>query len=332
MKRTDAQSLVAAALGMVILILDGKTALMGAQSGIELCIRTVIPSLFPFFLLSHILTGRILGHSVPMLAPIRTIAKIPIGGESVFLTGILGGYPVGVQAACTGGLQQTDAARMIAFCNNAGPSFIFGVAASLFPYRWIPWALWGIQIVSALMVAYTIPPTDTRKITPIKENPPTVTASMTASLKNMGSVCGWVIIFRILINVLNRWVLWFLPEYLQILIAGILELTNGCCQLGDVSNIGLRFVICAGFLSFGGLCVAMQAASAAKDNSFRLYFPGKILQTLFSILLAILIQNLLPIGEKMAIDLSLHAIVLMILLLIPVKKQIDSSIPAKVRV
>ena len=42
---------IAASMGMLVLILDGKTALEGARQGIELCLRTVVPSLFPFFLL-----------------------------------------------------------------------------------------------------------------------------------------------------------------------------------------------------------------------------------------------------------------------------------------
>ena len=39
------------ALGLLILILDGKTAYNGAVDGIELCLKTVIPALFPFFVI-----------------------------------------------------------------------------------------------------------------------------------------------------------------------------------------------------------------------------------------------------------------------------------------
>ena len=46
---------------MLALILDGRTAIDGARQGIELCLRTVIPSLFPFFVLSILLTSSLLG-------------------------------------------------------------------------------------------------------------------------------------------------------------------------------------------------------------------------------------------------------------------------------
>jgi hypothetical protein len=47
----------AAVLGMTVLILDSRGAAQAAAEGVAVCIRTVIPSLFPFFLLSGYLTG-----------------------------------------------------------------------------------------------------------------------------------------------------------------------------------------------------------------------------------------------------------------------------------
>ena len=43
------------ALGFLMLILDSKTAISGAADGVELCLRTVIPALFPFFVVSSVL-------------------------------------------------------------------------------------------------------------------------------------------------------------------------------------------------------------------------------------------------------------------------------------
>ena len=43
---------LAAAAGILVLILDSRTALAGAAQGLSLCLKTVIPSLFPFIFLS----------------------------------------------------------------------------------------------------------------------------------------------------------------------------------------------------------------------------------------------------------------------------------------
>ena len=46
---------------------------------------------------------------------------------------------------------------MLAFCNNAGPSFLFGMVGPMFSQWYIPWILWSIYIISALMVGMILP-------------------------------------------------------------------------------------------------------------------------------------------------------------------------------
>ena len=50
LKRKHLQAFVAG-IGFLVLIFDSRLALEGARAGLDLCIRTVIPSLFPFPLL-----------------------------------------------------------------------------------------------------------------------------------------------------------------------------------------------------------------------------------------------------------------------------------------
>ena len=47
-KKTEIVRLSVCALGMIVLILDSKTALSGCREGVTLCLNVVIPSLFPF--------------------------------------------------------------------------------------------------------------------------------------------------------------------------------------------------------------------------------------------------------------------------------------------
>lgn len=278
-----------ASVGMLILILDGKTALEGAQQGVSLCLKTVIPSLFPFVLMSILLTGTFLGTDIPVLHPLGKLLHIPRGAESILISAFLGGYPVGAQSIAeayrTGQLKKADAERMLAFCNNAGPSFLFGMVTSMFPRKWMVWALWEIHIVSALLVSALFPAKEgqVKLRTP---HTPSLSSAMTSSIKVMVGICGWVVLFRIFITFLSRWILWLLPTAAQVAVTGLLELSNGCCELAAVQNIPLRFLLCSGILAFGGLCVMMQTSSVTKGLSLRQYFLGKILQTIFSLLLA----------------------------------------------
>ena len=88
---------IPAICAMLIIILDTKTAMSGAIEGIQLCIWTVLPSLFPFFILSGIINSNLLGISIRPLRPLTKLCKIPKGGESLLLLGYFAGYPVGAQ-------------------------------------------------------------------------------------------------------------------------------------------------------------------------------------------------------------------------------------------
>lgn len=284
MKRT-----IPVAIAMVALILDSHEALLSAREGVMLCIQTVIPALFPFLVLSGLLLEG--SAELPFLRPLGRLCRVPEGAEGLLIPAFLGGYPVGAQSvgeACRGGqLGKEEAEHMMAYCNNCGPAFLFGMASSLFPEKWMPWALWGIHVGSAVMVARIFPAASgTYSPLPRREKKSLSDSLMTA-VRVMGMICGWVVIFRVLIGFLKRWFLWLLPAEIQVLIMGLLELTNGCCALNLVEPVALRFLFCSVMLSLGGLCVAMQTVSVTKGLSLRYYWRGKLWQCLFSLLLSL---------------------------------------------
>lgn len=333
MKPKPIHTAIFASIGMLLLILDSRTALSGAAEGIRLCIQTVIPSLFPFFVLSILLTGSLTGRNVTFLYPLGRLTGIPHGSESILLTGLLGGYPVGGQAVASayasGAITGTEAKRMMAFCNNAGPSFIFGMAASLFPHPIIGWALWGIHIAGAILVAIMMPGKSHRSITLTRTKDPSFASAVTSAVRIMASVCGWVVLFRVILTFLGQWFFWLFPKPMQVILTGALELANGCYTLSMIENPGLRFVICSAMLAFGGICVGMQTASVAEIVDRSLYFPGKLLQTFISISLAILLQSLLPAHQRWDVPRFVCFLPLVFLPIFFVLRQKSSSIPAK---
>lgn len=290
--------LTGAALGMLILILDSRAAARSAAEGVEVCIRTVIPALFPFFLLSGYLTGGLGGGGY--------IAKLFHSLEncgSILLAGLLGGYPVGARLAAlqcrSGAISQEQGNRLLWFCSQAGPSFLFGIVAAQLNDSRLAWLLWAVQILSALSVAWLLPGLTSGE----RQNSPSRSAGLTEAMRGaiaaMASVCGWVIFFSVVIDFLKRWVLWLLPQAVQILLCGLLELTNGCLLLGQVADSQLRFLLAAVMLNFGGLCVMMQTFSVTEGLERKGYIMGKLLQTLFSVLYALILAGslwaLLPI-------------------------------------
>ena len=272
-----------AAFAMLMMILDSKTGIYGAAEGLRFCIQVLIPSLFPFIFLSIILTGSLTGRKISVLRPLASLCGIPKGAEILFLTGILGGYPSGAQAVAhayeTGCIDKKQAGRMLGFCNNAGPSFLFGIIASQFSSKATVWILWLIHILSAIITAMILPIKSNESISMGRTNPITIPQAAKKALISMAQICGWVILSKVLICFLDRWILWILPREVQILVTGTIELANGCWALGAIPTEGLRFVICCGILTFGGLCVTMQTVSVTGKLGLSMYLPGKALQT-----------------------------------------------------
>lgn len=318
---------IGASVAMFILIIDGKTALEGAAQGIDLCIKTVVPSLFPFFVLSILLTGSFAGSEIRCLRPIAKLFHIPRGYESILIPAFLGGYPAGAhsvkEAYIGGSLSRENAERMLCFCNNAGPSFLFGMVGSLFPEKWMVWALWMIHIFSAWISSQLFPAYAESASSMKRKKNGSVSDVMVAAIQMMAQVCGWVILFRIVIRFLSRWILWLFPTPVQILISGFLELSNGCWELRQLENVSLRFFLCSAMLAFGGICVTMQTMSAAKGLSLRYYLYGKLIQTASSLIFAAIVIWRIWIALP---------VIILVLLLFPQKMKNSSRNPVGVRV
>ena len=257
--------------------------------------KSVLPSLFPFFVLSMMMTRSLDHHCTFVPSSVEKLLKIPASASSVLISAVLGGYPVG--AKCIGELylssqiSRRDAERLLGFCSNAGPAFLFGMISGFFPERKIIWLLWLIQIFSAVMTAIAIPAEITKTDNLQVNRHAPQNAVISSSAKSICLVCCWVILFRIIVSFCKKWFLWIFPVWIQVLFTGILELTNGCCELLLIQNLRLRFIVCACMLAFGGICVVFQTAAVTEGLSPKAYMKGKLIQTSFSLLLSYFITT-----------------------------------------
>lgn len=287
------QWLVALVCGgmLLCLILDSKTALIGATDGIHICLQTLVPVLLPYIFLSALLSNAISAQRLPLLNLLGKMCGIPTGAESIFLLGLLSGYPVGArlvsEAYRNGEISESSAKRMLAFCSNAGPSFILGILSCAFTSKIAPWLLWFIHIISAILVAMLIPD---RKHSvahvhvQTKVDPASI---LLQSIKALSLICAWVILFRTLIAFIHTYLDAYLPPIIQTILIGLLELANGCMCLERIPNEAVRFITCSCILAFGGLCVMMQTGSLCGTLGVKTYGLGKILQMFISFVMSI---------------------------------------------
>lgn len=134
----------------------------------------------------------------------------------------------------------------------------------------------------------------------------------------MAQVCGWVVLFRVILQFIHKWFFNFLPDKYQIFAPGFLELANGCLQLNNLSSDGMKFVWSAFMLGFGGICVYLQTQSIAGSLSLHLYLPGKILQGCISFLVAYGVQYIIYSGMRYVISPTIIVGVLFFAVLITV--------------
>ena len=128
-----------------------------ARDALALCAQTVIPSLFPFFVLSSLLVScgaaDTLSHLLsPLMRPLFGLSGT---GAAALGLGLCGGYPVGARTAAklveSGALSREEGERLLAFCNNAGPGFLLGICGgAVFSSPRAGAALYLIHTASAL--------------------------------------------------------------------------------------------------------------------------------------------------------------------------------------
>lgn len=282
--------LFAALCGLILLILYRDYAIIGAQDGITQCIQVIIPSLFPFFFITAYLNPLLLGISPAFIRRICKHFGIPIGCEGILLLGLVGGYPVGAQSISEayhrGTICKNQAKILLGYCSNAGPAFIFGVIGQLFDSPIVPWLLWLIQILSALITGLLLPKDRSGKQKTEAKSAISFPQALQKSLQITASVCGWIILFKVIMAIfIIKMPTWVVAK--QSYYSGFLELSGGCLLLKGIGDISVRFILCAVFLSFGGICVFMQTISAAVPFGLGLYLPGKLIQTCISILLCL---------------------------------------------
>ena len=324
MKKGNAVSVILGAVGMLVLIFDGRTAVHGIRAGIDMCLQTLIPSLFPFFILSVLITGNITGQSFQSMRLLSCICRIPTGTESLFIVGILGGYPMGAKSISDcyqrGLISADDAKRMTIFCNNAGPSFIFGILGSFFDgLRWI-WAIWLIQISSAILTAFVFPGQPNTAKQSNSGAHISIHRAVSGAIQSMASVCGWVVLYRMILEFLNRWFLWFLPHWGQVIITGFLELSNGCLALQSISNESIRFILANLMLSMGGLSVCMQTRAVFPQLNMRTYISGRTIHAGFSLMLSLAAISLLK-GRYYELLIPLTVFAIFLILLLKIRKK-----------
>ena len=257
MNKRTAAALIA---GGAALILDSRCAAQSARDALDLCARTLVPSLFPLLVIAAALVPCLGAVRIPILA--RTLG-LPSGAEGIWLLGTFGGFPVGAssiaQSVESGALTKSDGERMLGLCSLCGPAFLFGVLPQFLPMTEV-FAIFLIQIETSLLLSAWWPGGSGGQISAISK-PISLPEAVQKGIHGILNLCAWVTLAGVAAGFLRRWLFPFLPEPVDTICTGLLELTGGIFALPQRG----RFLLATLFICFGGVSVLLQIGGLAAE-------------------------------------------------------------------
>ncbi len=287
-------------------------------TGINYCIKILVPSLFPFMFLSRFIASQGLPQFMkkPLNYITKTIFYLPGAAAPAIILSLIGGYPVGASSAAVlisqKEINNEQLQRLMCFTVNAGPAFIVSVVGcSLLKNPFLGYLMLIVQIFVSLSTGIIL-----GIISRIKKQPFYVKRSSNPSKINFSEslisatsqasesiimMCGLIIVFTDFISILKSLKVFELisslctrtnvkPESLISLLLSFFEVTGAC--LYSVKNYACIPLI-SFILAYGGVCTHLQIISILKNfkmnyNQFHLF---RILNGIFSSLIVYLLLS-----------------------------------------
>lgn len=296
-------------LGCFGLICYPGEAAQAVRDGLVICGTSVIPALFPFFVLTKSFLSGKRRQKAHKSAENIMRRCFGLGGEclSPLLLSFVGGYPVGAASVAelyqNGAISNEEAERLLLFCNNSGPAFFLGVIGTVVLSNVKAGLLLYIaHVVAALccgaLLRDNVPRTAVlRRIKPADTENGSFLQAVSSSCSALLQISGLILFFSVVLAPLEasgifRLLCRLMPgipaQTLRAMLCGIFELSGGIIRLQDCNGAAL---LCAFLMGWGGFCVHLQAMSFWKPLKLRPkgYYFAKLLHGALSALFSALL-------------------------------------------
>lgn len=315
--RNGRKGVMLIALGLLLfaaLVKNAQIASAACREALEMCFCLLIPSLFPFFVLSGFLNRvglpGLLGKT---LAPFASrLFGVSGAGASALPIGLTGGYPAGAAYIAdmekSGSVSRQEAERLLAFCNNSGPAFIVGaVGVGVFGSVRLGLLLYGIHILSAFLTGvffrgkHPCPEIQDEQLDAVDPALALVDAVKQA-ISAILSVCGFAVFFSVLLRLLDaggvisalcsflasRFA--FDPRFVRAMLTGLFELGSGTAAMQGLRPCPESLALAAFLLGWGGISVQFQTLAVLAESKITgaLHPAGRLMSAGFGAVLAYL--------------------------------------------
>ena len=312
MRLKNKLAVFAALCGLFTLIAASSEAIEACKEGLRLCVELILPSLFPFFVMSGLLQRlglpQLLGVKLARFS--EKLFHVSGAGCTALFMGLLGGYPLGAAYLAglfdAGTVDAKEAEKLLAFCNNSGPAFFLG-ALGTGVFGSVKWGvfLYAVHAAAAVLTGLLLrgkgAGNHAKLAAPAplpfaKALPEAVRGAVSASL----NVCGFVVCFAVFTGLLNaNGFFSLLAGYLsqltgqslrwcRALLTGFFELGGGIGALRGLAPTRENLALAAALMGWGGLSVQFQTLSLLADAEIKSapHTAGRILSAVLSYVLA----------------------------------------------
>ncbi len=267
------------------LIIFPSEASEGVKKGLNYSGSLLIPSLFPFMVLSSFITRSGFSEIVGRIfaKPVRIIFGLPPICSSAIILSLVGGFPVGAKCVRllydNKQISSTQAQQMMLFCVCSGPAFLITAIGSIMLNNIKSGIILYIsQIVSCIILGVIsriiYPENSVFKSSDKKtKNKANIVSSFILSssdgAKAITEMTALVVLFSMFINIFEDTGLNSSVEFLllhigiskqlsDVIIPIFLEITSACSK---ICNGGLSLWVLSFAVGFGGICVHLQILS-----------------------------------------------------------------------
>ncbi len=244
------------------------TVIGSVKNGILLAGCTVLPTLFPFMLLSDLVLSAVSAcrEDNKKASLFSRFTHLPRAGSIALLLGMLSGFPIGAKITALlyekGTLDKEQATRLLILSNHTGPAFLFGAVGGLFPDARIPIFLITCECITTLLYACFFA-TDMQKTElSASEAVPVFPFSFLDSVEravfSVLKIAGLIVSFRILVDLSSVFIH---SRILLLCFSSFFEISNAACLASAVHHAhpSLSLILLAFAVSFGGISVHMQS-------------------------------------------------------------------------
>ena len=271
---------------------------------LNIWITSLLPALFPFFIVSDILINYDVIKYFPKVIrnSIKYLFNVSDNGLVIILLSMLSGFPSNARNIKNMYLgkkiTKEEGEHLLYFTHFSNPMFILGTiplilnSNKISKYILISHYLANIILGICLRNYNRVNDSNTSNYKDDKHNfglvlTTSIRKSLDSVLGILGTLTVFLIISTLLINFFN------LDNTSSLLVKSILELTSGLKELGSYNLLDKYLLIISScILSFGGLSVHMQVINELVDTdiSYKNYFIGRILQVVLSLGISYLIS------------------------------------------